>query len=704
MGDFDLAPPPMPGEHVEEKKGFLRKLFSKKQPQHIAVPLPPEKPTIEPAPTPNLDDIKRKLGILEEPTTDSEIAPIPSPYITESNITQNINNSEPAMQVKINDWSQDIPSTESTTPANTTGWERPSTDDDLSTPIYPKQDNKDNQSTITTVPEITQDTSTVNTSEDYTKQALEQVPEHHALIEQHLADIDREHEKIEKKLQELNKTTVTIPDWSMQPQEITPDQHFLLRNGQTIKSLAELCDALNYVDDITFEHHVNDYRNDFANWIRDIIKNPALADKVLATHNKEDMLKVLLAQKQSAAKTVEQEHKQIQKVIAKRKEAVEELLGTEKKIALLHQHLKKKSAELIEQKGKHGEIIKKKLDAHIAKKLSEESHNLKHATASMTRAKQEHNEKLELLRVHELRIAENEKRILLEHSKLRKEQEDLKEQKREIEPLLHKSEIIKTELHNIKKHSDKNEKLVKEVKLREENISRVEQAIHAKEKKLAADITKNNELKLELTALKQEVDKRKEELQKIELDAKKLSDESRIRRDEALAIERASRERIAADTKKLAAKKAEIEKIKLEIEKNLRNTRNENSRVTKAVELRKKYDAAINETKKEVVQEREKLDEESYVSLIKEKIETTPIGQPENLSIKDVLKIKHVDIYNKIVACRQALETKDINKAKAIYNELRDAYAKADLGQQERETLYTDVRELYDDIHLMMLG
>ncbi len=31
MGDFDLAPPPMPGEHIEEKKGFLKKLFSKKE-------------------------------------------------------------------------------------------------------------------------------------------------------------------------------------------------------------------------------------------------------------------------------------------------------------------------------------------------------------------------------------------------------------------------------------------------------------------------------------------------------------------------------------------------------------------------------------------------------------------------------------------------------------------------------------------------
>ncbi len=691
MGDFDLAPPPMPGEHVEEKKGFLKKLFSKKQEPTLSTQQP-EQLQVASAPTPNLDDIKRKLGIFDKNSTSS-------------NETQRINQNtntveiilpteesqtipEPALQVKINDWSQDAPTTEPAT-KNSTIWARPN--NTISIPVPPLAEKS--YTAKSTTPEFTEDTS----SKRQNSQAIEAIPEHHALIEQHLASLDREHEKIEKRLNEISAETPTVSDWSMQAQEITPDQYFLLRNGQPLKSIAELCDALTFIDDITFEHHVNEYRNDFANWIRDVIKNPTLADKVLAANTRTGMKKILLDQKQTALKTIEKEQKQIQKTIVKRKEAVQELLGTEKKLSILQQQLRKRTEELIGERKKYAELIKKKINSEVAKKIAEESQKIKQATADMQHATQEYEARTQSLHPKEMQIAEGEKRILLEQSKLRKEKGDLQEQRREIEPLLQKSVTIKKDLEELKKLSEKNEKLVKEVKTREDNITRIEDAVHAKEKKLAADLTKNNALHAELTTLKSEIAKRKEELQNIEISSKKISAEAKSRRDDALTIERASRERITADTKRLQA-------LKNEIEKTLGKVKDEKTRVSRAVSLRKKYDDAIVETKKDVVKERERMENESYASLLKEKEDTTPIGQPENLTTKDVLKIKHTELYEKIMSCRQALEIKDISKAKQIYNELRDAYAKADLGLQERETLYADVRELYDDIHLMMLG
>lgn len=51
---------------------------------------------------------------------------------------------------------------------------------------------------------------------------------------------------------------------------------FYLSNGDSAGSLRELLDKLKEIDDDCFFHHVNEERNDFANWIGD-----AVGDKVL---------------------------------------------------------------------------------------------------------------------------------------------------------------------------------------------------------------------------------------------------------------------------------------------------------------------------------------------------------------------------------------------------------------------------------------
>lgn len=61
-------------------------------------------------------------------------------------------------------------------------------------------------------------------------------------------------------------------------QDVEADKYFKLHMGDELKSLEELRDALKTMDDETFGHHVNDERNDFANWVRDIIKDVRLAD------------------------------------------------------------------------------------------------------------------------------------------------------------------------------------------------------------------------------------------------------------------------------------------------------------------------------------------------------------------------------------------------------------------------------------------
>lgn len=60
-----------------------------------------------------------------------------------------------------------------------------------------------------------------------------------------------------------------------------PEQfHFVLANGQKLKDLKELTEALEKIPDEVFRHHVNETKNDFSIWVKDILKEDFLADEL----------------------------------------------------------------------------------------------------------------------------------------------------------------------------------------------------------------------------------------------------------------------------------------------------------------------------------------------------------------------------------------------------------------------------------------
>lgn len=58
------------------------------------------------------------------------------------------------------------------------------------------------------------------------------------------------------------------------------EKSFFLNDGRILRTLKDLKDALETMDDSTFYHHVTADRNDFANWVRDVFNQPELADKI----------------------------------------------------------------------------------------------------------------------------------------------------------------------------------------------------------------------------------------------------------------------------------------------------------------------------------------------------------------------------------------------------------------------------------------
>src|SRR3989338_9425681 len=73
--------------------------------------------------------------------------------------------------------------------------------------------------------------------------------------------------------------------------KIKPEQYFLLRNGRLIRGISELADILKTIDNETFVHHVNESRNDFSTWIRDVFNEPLLADRISGLKSREEILR-----------------------------------------------------------------------------------------------------------------------------------------------------------------------------------------------------------------------------------------------------------------------------------------------------------------------------------------------------------------------------------------------------------------------------
>jgi regulator of sigma D len=72
--------------------------------------------------------------------------------------------------------------------------------------------------------------------------------------------------------------------------DVKEEHNFKLKDGTELRNLEELLDKLKNMDKATFEHHVNEERNDFIDWIKDCVGDIELFEKVKATKSREKMI------------------------------------------------------------------------------------------------------------------------------------------------------------------------------------------------------------------------------------------------------------------------------------------------------------------------------------------------------------------------------------------------------------------------------
>ncbi len=77
-------------------------------------------------------------------------------------------------------------------------------------------------------------------------------------------------------------------------EDVKPEHYFFVCDGTVVKNLLDLVDALEYMDDYTFRYHVNEHKNDFYNWIKDVFQEEELAARILPVKDKREIQVAIL--------------------------------------------------------------------------------------------------------------------------------------------------------------------------------------------------------------------------------------------------------------------------------------------------------------------------------------------------------------------------------------------------------------------------
>lgn len=74
---------------------------------------------------------------------------------------------------------------------------------------------------------------------------------------------------------------------------LQPHERFYLKDGKVASSLRDLYYILKDISDDTFYHHVSIERNDFANWVRDVLKQYSIAKEISNIYSRRELIEFL---------------------------------------------------------------------------------------------------------------------------------------------------------------------------------------------------------------------------------------------------------------------------------------------------------------------------------------------------------------------------------------------------------------------------
>src|SRR3989344_4131184 len=75
--------------------------------------------------------------------------------------------------------------------------------------------------------------------------------------------------------------------------DVPHEKRFWVHGGQVLRNLGDLAKSLPKMTTDAFNHHVNEHKNDFANWVKDVIGDSDLATKLKQKKDRKGILSVV---------------------------------------------------------------------------------------------------------------------------------------------------------------------------------------------------------------------------------------------------------------------------------------------------------------------------------------------------------------------------------------------------------------------------
>ena len=75
--------------------------------------------------------------------------------------------------------------------------------------------------------------------------------------------------------------------------DVNPENSFWVCDGSILKNLDELLNFAKNAQDNVFSYHANEERNDFSNWVKDMMGDVKLAGDLSKTKDKKEAVRIL---------------------------------------------------------------------------------------------------------------------------------------------------------------------------------------------------------------------------------------------------------------------------------------------------------------------------------------------------------------------------------------------------------------------------
>ena len=96
-----------------------------------------------------------------------------------------------------------------------------------------------------------------------------------------------------KTTKKAKTTTKRARQRTVSVKKALPDDHFVLRNGEKLDHYLSLAHVVDQLDTEVFNHHVNEYKNDFATWVENVFEEVELAKQLRSCSRANDMKLVI---------------------------------------------------------------------------------------------------------------------------------------------------------------------------------------------------------------------------------------------------------------------------------------------------------------------------------------------------------------------------------------------------------------------------